>query len=371
MKQYSKVQSHVIVLHAHEIAKKRGENQSDICELIDIDAGYFSKCKSGKKFLSQEKLNLLIEEYGKPSHLQTGIFKQSEYYLSTNDFLQKFRTSHELYLANQQLSYWKSKPFQENITKLLSLKDAPFERGEKKYQLLTERLQHLLAVEEFREWFDLYDPNYASNTLLSLLGQEPSNPNTLSLQTILDYFSITTNQSEQVKIECFFQRLGMMHYLFETIDSFKFENTEIEALPINEEFVLQGHCIHQEEGRVKDSLGERTYKFVSDNPATRFKLIDNSTEFMMKNCDSVHRLSRYKIEIFMTENLNFYTCLRLSYHQSSLRRNILISLDSTNVISNLQAIFKAIGSEEILDTLALKKALAEEGATIPGVTLLD
>lgn len=247
MQNYSRVQSCAIVNHACEVAIKRGERQTDICAAIDVDAGYFSKCKSGKKFLSLDKLTSLIDEYGKPSFLQSGVYKLSERYSSVEEFTDGFRDGHELYLANQQLGYWKREEFQKNMTLMLNLKDAHLEQGANKYQRLTEILKELLSLEEFREWFDLYHPSHDISSISELLGGSPKAPDYPTLQSILDYFNITVNEAPGLQIEAFFQRLGMMHFLFESIENFAFENTKIKKIPVSEEFIIQGNCIFEDE----------------------------------------------------------------------------------------------------------------------------
>lgn len=50
---------------------------------------------------------------------------------------------------------------------------------------------------------------------------------------------------------------------------------------------------------------------------------------------------------------------------------MIIPLDASDIVDNLKKILKTIGAKSLHSDLAFKKALAEEGATIPGVTLLD
>ncbi|MUL04952.1 hypothetical protein GNP64_02740 [Aliivibrio fischeri] len=90
MKKYNKTESEAIINHACQVAQQRGENQMDICNWLNLDAGHFSRCKTGKKILQQEKIEKLINKYGLPNFFQSGFYILSEYFSNIEELKTNF-----------------------------------------------------------------------------------------------------------------------------------------------------------------------------------------------------------------------------------------------------------------------------------------
>lgn len=372
MKKFNREEAFIIVNHACVVAKNRGEQQSDICEAIEIDDGYLSRCKKGTKKLSQDKLMKLISLYGQPNFLNQGVYLSSEYYADFNCFADEFKISHEYYLVTQLLCHWENEIFQENMPLIMSAAARVEDPELTMLERLKSRLLEVLDDDAFLEWFDLFEPNHSlAPTLMEHLTGKTNIPSYTRLENILEHHGIYIPASANCNKESFFQRLGMMHYQFECIKKFDFENTIVKPFRINEEYVIQGHCIYENSGRIEDSQGIRASKFIREYSAQSFNSHFSSVKFSQQGFDKIDILTKYHMGIFVTDNLNYYCHLILIDSSNNTARDLLIHLEPTNVLGDIYRILRLVTSSEPMSEFGLKKALAEEGCTIPGVTILQ
>lgn len=362
MKVYTKEESKLIVNHAASCLKTLGDTQNKLCIELEIDGGYFSKCKQGKKRLNDNSLTLLVERFGYP-RIGKGLFVKAEHYLGLDSFLDGYNETQEARFVNSQIRLWKNKEFITNLIERLVIVTADGTARKDKENNAMRQLQLMLKDEAFKNWFDLYEHNPARKSILQKLsGDDDEIVIEPSLDDVLSEYSVFFRENSYKEV--FLQRLGLMEYGINAIASFDIQNQPLCDVPSQNELVVSGELIFNERFSTNTFIDRTVNKFEDFLAEFNLDDVDHSLRYFDK---SIEAWSGIELTVYLGTELGYHFLLTFKGEED---RVVVITLENNNeIISALSKVYSFLGADES-DYFSIKEALAVAGAYIPGAILL-
>lgn len=364
MDRYTRDEAKVILLHAIEVSKKLGGTQKDIAIYIGAEESDITRAKgnsSEKRYLKDHQVDLLIERYGKPYSMNKGRYLVAEKCTDTNEFCEVYQDVNNSYLARELLELWIDNDIVSFLQNSFSIHDEEVDKKEQQFDsfsYIKAKLCELFGDEEYQAWYK----DHGKIVIDDFFIEDPSDDECW-LKEILRKHNLETSLSYTEII--FFEWLGYLAYEHKGIELFAFEDTRYKVkFPTNLEYVICGENILTIPITFKS---DNQYNELVEQYKKRLETISWSIPKI--NPDKVPRLHDCELKIYKTDNNNYYCNIELQV--GSKVRNIMVKLDSVNIVRDINAILEVLEPNEKVNLFDLKVQLAEAGASIMGVTSLS